>query len=483
MAAQLRRAPWLALSLALHGLIVLVLLLIPREEPDADSAPQVRLAPTEQAPVIDEIPPEPEPEPDIPPVVFDDVPIEEPISDVIEKSDIVSDVENVADAESAFDWTGPNPAIGIGGDAGGKYAGRPGGGRRGRRSPTYDTTHAALEWLARHQDDDGSWDADEFMKHDVEGTACDGAGNPAHDVGVTGLALLAFLGDGHTMYGAGEYADNVHAAVKWLTTQQDPDSGLLGTASSNEFVYDHAIATLALVEASGLSRSRVLRPYAQRALNYLEYHRNPYGVWRYQPRDGDADTSVTGWCVLAYKAGQDFDFQVNVQALEFAAAFLDQMTDPATGRTGYSQRGGSSSRLTGDHAERFPREQNECMSAVSLLCRIFMGGIDAKDPLVEKQAQLVLAKPPRWDEEAGTIDHYAWYYGTYALYQVGQSPWRQWQKSLHRAVVKTQRNDANFRGSWDPRGVWGSTGGRVYSTAILCLTLQAYHRYARVLIR
>jgi hypothetical protein len=43
-----------------------------------------------------------------------------------------------------------------------------------------------------------------------------------------------------------------------------------------------------------------------------------------------------------------------------------------------------------------------------------------------------------------------------------------------------QRGDGNFKGSWDPNGVWGEDGGRVYSTAILVLTLQADYRHARL---
>ena len=56
------------------------------------------------------------------------------------------------------------------------------------------------QWLAAHQDEDGKWDCDGFMKHDsADSEICDGPGNAVHDVGVTGLALLAFLGDGSTM--------------------------------------------------------------------------------------------------------------------------------------------------------------------------------------------------------------------------------------------------------------------------------------------
>ena len=69
----------------------------------------------------------------------------------------------------------PRANIGLGGlsgGAGGRY-----GGRAGRRSvgPYATAIGAGLEWLKNHQDEDGRWDCDGFMKHDTEGEACDGA--------------------------------------------------------------------------------------------------------------------------------------------------------------------------------------------------------------------------------------------------------------------------------------------------------------------
>ena len=108
-----------------------------------------------------------------------------------------------------------------------------------------------LEWLKSHQDADGRWDADEFMKHDVEGEPSDGAGNALHDVGITGLALLAFLGDGNTMR-SGPYRDVVSNAVAWLRGQQG-DNGLFGSNAAHDFIYDHALASLAIGARRGLS--------------------------------------------------------------------------------------------------------------------------------------------------------------------------------------------------------------------------------------
>ena len=46
-------------------------------------------------------------------------------------------------------------------------------------------------------------------------------------------------------------------------------------------------------------------------------------------------------------------------------------------------------------------------------------------------------------------------------------------------LVDKQREDADLAGSWDPDGVWGKSAGRIYSTAVLTLTLQSHYRFAR----
>ena len=103
---------------------------------------------------------------------------------------------------------------------------------------------------------------------------------------------------------------------------------------------------------------------------------------------------------------------------------------------------------------------------------------------MEKQAKLLEAKLPKWDEEDGSIDMYYWYYGTFAMNQLGDSRWDKWKKAIETALIPNQRREDkedNFFGSWDPAGPWGEEGGRVYSTAICALILEVYYRYARVL--
>jgi hypothetical protein len=483
MAAHLRQAPWLVMSAAAHALVLLLLwLLIPPEVKRA-IAKAVAVMDTEAVEVVQpepEKPPEMQPEETVEQPIVEDVVVVEPRE--VDAHDHTPSEHEFATKESAFLSNGDNPAVGIGGGAGGAYGDRGKRGGGGTKRPTDDSFVAALTWLQRHQDEDGKWDCDEFMKHDDPALPrCTGAGNPVHDVGVTGLALLAFLGEGSTLR-AGAYRDTVRRGVLWLREQQQPD-GLFGAPNSSDFIYDHAIAAYAMCEAYGLSSYTTLRDSAQRGLDYLEKHRNPYGVWRYQPRDGDNDTSVTGWCVMAYCAGKHFGLNVNTGALQYAGVFFDQVCDPS-GMHGYLRAGDPSSRKQGDHAARFPPDKGAAMTAVALFCRAFMGQTPKEKPVMTKAAELIASKPPVWDEKGGAIDHYYWYYGTYALFQMGGPLWKQWQQKLETAVLKNQyrdRADQNRFGSWDPVCAWGEDGGRVYSTAMLALCLQANFRYTKLI--
>ncbi len=478
MAEQLRHAPWLALSGLLHVVLFALLYVLYPVEEKKKPEKQVEMDLTQQE-QIEEPPPPPPPETK-PEETPEEVVINE--TQITEETEAFDNVETESTAkESAFDSNQWNSAVGMGGGAGGRYGGRGGkGGGKGGGKSYAAAIDAGLMWLKNHQDEDGKWDSDGFMKHDTEGEVCDGPGSPVHDVGNTGLALLAFLGDGSTMR-SGPYKEVIKNGVTWLREQQQ-ENGLFGQAASHDFIYDHAIAAYAMCEAYGLSRYTLLKPVAQKGINYLESHRNPYAVWRYQPRDNDNDTSVTGWCIMAYESGEFFKLDINKGALTNAEVWLDQVSDP-TGLHGYTKAGERSSRKPGDHATKFPVEKGESMTAVGLFCRFFMSQDPKEKPIMKAAADLIASKPPVWDEKGGSIDHYYWYYATYALFQYGGRHWSDWQKKLETAVVKNQHRDAakkNLYGSWDPVGAWGEDGGRVYSTAILTLTLEAYYRYSKL---
>ena len=67
------------------------------------------------------------------------------------------------------------------------------------------------------------------------------------------------------------------------------------------------------------------------------------------------------------------------------------------------------------------------------------------------------------------------------MYQMGGNYWKAWNVAMKEAVIENQQREGDEKGSWDPVGPWGYSGGRVYSTALMTLCIEVYYRYARVL--
>ncbi len=419
-----------------------------------------------------------------------DVPIE-PVEDQPPMDDTnkpFKETANELDGESRgpFEGAGPSTAIGPGGPPGGSPHGR--GGDR-RRPPggdgagiTDNAVEWGLRWLADHQDDNGGWDCDEYMKHDPADDRCDGSGGALYDVGVTGLSLLAFLGAGYTDRGSqreNKYAKTVRSGLRYLLRSQD-EQGVFGTRAAHNYIYNHAIATLAMCEAYWLTRNPRLKKSAQDGLNYLSAARNPYLAWRYHARGGTNDTSVTAWAVMALKSGKFAGLEVDPDAFKGARLWIDKMTEPNFGKVGYNYPGGTSARPEGMQ-DRFPADKTEAMTAAGMLTRIFLGEDPRTSKPIKQGAKLCVESPPTWDPEDGSIDMYYWYYATLAMYQVGGADWAKWNRAMVKSIVGNQQMaNGSRKGSWDPIGAWGSDGGRVYSTACMTMCLEVYYRYDRV---
>jgi len=324
----------------------------------------------------------------------------------------------------------------------------------------------ALKWLASHQDPDGRWDCDDFMKHDPKGDKCTGPGGANYDIGVTGLAVLAFLRTGHTD-GA-----PVQMGLEFLRKSQE-ENGCFGTRVNHSFMYGHAIATLAFSEAYGLTRDAKYKKPAQDGLKFLAMARNPYLAWRYDPRGGENDTSVTGWCVMALAAGKAAGLDVDSDAFDGAGVWIDKMTEPNFGQTGYLSPGGTPARPEGKQ-DKFPPEKSHSMTAVAISARMAMGEDPRTSDMVRKGAKLCLELPPVWAAD-GSIDMYYWFHGTEAMARIGGDAWTKWRGALEEALLKNQNpaGSGARAGSWDPAGPWGDDGGRVYSTALMALSLAA----------
>ena len=97
--------------------------------------------------------------------------------------------------------------------------------------------------------------------------------------------------------------------------------------------------------------------------------------------------------------------------------------------------------------------------------------------VVTRAAKSLLRKPPKWGKRH--TDYYYWLLGSQSLHQHGGTYAVKWRTSLEAALLKNQRTDGSFAGSFDPISVWGEDGGRVCTTALAVLSLQSTYRYAR----
>lgn len=482
-----RNSPYLGVSLLMHGIVGLIFWLARDPVIAEDEGAKITAAPEQ---IEEVLPPEPPPEePEI-------EEIEEIIEDPVITEDVVTDVTEVVDSpnvDANFDSTNANDVIGLGAGAGGNFGGKVG--RRGSKGKIAGTAHLkavddALKWLKNHQSPEGHWSAnafDDMCGQQGEGY-CTGRGSPLHDVGVTGMALLAFLGAGNTDKG-GKYRDVVKNGLRWLIKEQERN-GNFGDDEINLHTYDHIIATLAVTEAFALTKTFKYKKSANSAIEYMMSLRNPGAAWRYSDKASDEmvlhpnDTSVTGWAILVLTLAKEYELDVDEGALEDAMLFIEEMTDPQTGRTGYFERGGGPSRPPGAD-QIWDYELSESMTAVGVLCRIFVDPElerPGNEEMIQKGVDLMLKAPIVWsDDEPGKKDFYYWYYASYALYQWGGKDWRQWEDSIL-AVADAQIKEGEEQGSWDPSvDPWGSVGGRVYSTSILALLLEVYYRYDSVI--
>jgi hypothetical protein len=330
--------------------------------------------------------------------------------------------------------------------------------QQGATPDTENAVKAALKWLAANQAADGRWDASDHGsgREDMAlGRNRQNAGVEA-DTGVTGLALLAFLASGHTHL-AGDYRDTVRRGLEYLLRAQARDGNLGAAADSFARMYCHAMATLALSEALGMSGDERLREPVRRALAYtVACQSTTTGGWRYVPAD-PGDTSQLGWQWMALKSG------------ELAGIPIPERTRQGTGKF---LRSVSSGRAGGLAAYRPGEPPSRSMTAEALFCWELLG-LERNHPAVAEAADYIAAELPG----AGKANEYYWYYATLALYQLQGEPWRRWNAALQKTLIERQQKTGPLAGSWDTDTVWGGYGGRIYTTALAALTLEVYYRY------
>lgn len=314
-----------------------------------------------------------------------------------------------------------------------------------------------LNWLSRHQHEDGRFSLNEFHQCCKDHKKCNGRGNVNSDVAGTGLALLPFLGDGHT-HTEGDFRILVADGINWLVAGQQENGELTTGREGNARMYSHGIATITLCEAYGMTKDPALREPAQKAIDFIIWAQNEKsGGWRYQPHQV-ADTSVVGWQVMALKSAQMAELDVPKSVLDRTRAYLKSADRGGknAGQYGYQKRNGST----------------PAMTAEALLCLEYLGA-DKHEKGVQQSADYLLSRLPK----KGKDTSYYWYYGTQAMFHLQGEHWKEWNGSLKEMLEETQIKSGGMAGTWDPKDRWEKSAGRIYSTSLRLLMLEVYHRH------
>ena len=318
---------------------------------------------------------------------------------------------------------------------------------RGGNAASEAAVERGLEWLALHQAVDGSW------QFDLSGCRCNGAcrdpGSLTSSTASTAIALLPFLGAGHT-HRDGRHQETVSRGIYYLLSRMER------TPRGGDFcegtMYGHGVTTLALAEALGMTKDDMLVQPVRDAIRFIETAQDMHsGGWRYLPGQA-GDITVTAWQLSALKSAQLAGLEAPSPTIDGVRRFLDRVQSLNGAAYGY----------------RSPSAK-PCTSAIGLLCRMYTGWGPEQEPL--KRGLTTLAKPGPAPQAI-----YHNFYLAQALVQFDHPVWPRWNIKNRDQIVAQQARIAHEAGSWFFADHDTAPGGRLAHTALAILTLEVYYR-------
>jgi squalene cyclase len=291
--------------------------------------------------------------------------------------------------------------------------------------PTEAVINGALRFLAAQQQTNGSW------------TAVGRRGD--HPVAITGYVLLAFMAAGN-LPEEGDYAHQVNAGMQFLLDSLQPDGTYRGV-NAGQYMYNHGIATIALAELYGQTKSPAIRTKLERAVKLIISTQSDKGDnkggWRYRPFPGDADISVTVMQVVALRAAKNGGFDVPQQTIDDAIDYVRRCKSGAGG--GFSYQAGRG-------------EAGFARTAAAIYSLQVCGQYN--DPLVQAGSDYLFEK----NRANGQWWTYGCNYATPAQYMIGGATWRRWYGLMKDTLLGSVKRDGD-------QCHWEGDIGPIYCTA------------------
>lgn len=295
-----------------------------------------------------------------------------------------------------------------------------------------------LEHIASKQNGDGSWNTS-------------GGRNNA----INALALLAFMGRGHTP-GRGPYRELIDKGRRFILATAQPTGLLASPNPSHGPMYEHGLATLAMIEIFGMDPDPEQEQKVRKAVELIVKTQAPSGGWRYQPQPSDADISVTVMQIVALRAASNAEIPVPTETIKKAIEYV-QKCNVASGGFGYQPGGGPGA----------------ARSAAGILSLQLSGNFD--DPAIGKAIEYLAKQPVQW--QSSEYFYYLHYYAIQGFFQFGGDAWNAWHPRIRELLLERQNGD----GTWDvppgcPEAQWIGPD-KIYSTAMASLVLEIYMHF------
>lgn len=292
-------------------------------------------------------------------------------------------------------------------------------------------------WLLARQAPNGGWSVEDL------------GGDARYGPALNGLALLALTqgdraADLHTI-------DAISSAARYLAGLQSPE-GRFGR-SFDRTLYNHGIATLALLSAYEITGEDELREPIGNALAYIRAKQSYTGGWGYQGVPAtDQNNSVTAWQMQSLMLAQRLGWNENHAAIRRGLAWIAGTID---------NRGHFSYRTAGQPAT----EDSNAVTMMGAYC--LLAGQKIEMPISPDLKATVLAGVESLAQSIPE-DYYSAFYYSSVIAEIAPESHTPALERIRSSLLARQADG----GGWQADDRWSPAGGQIYSTAMSLLALR-----------